>query len=187
MKKEQSSENKRIPNLLSISFTIFIIIGILACFICNKAISGSLTWSLLPISSCIFAWLVLIPVFGYGKKGIVGTLSSFSLLIIPFLWIINKFVGNNQLIMPIGMKVSVVSIMFLWGVYITFRSLKGKKMIAAAISFLLAIPADILINYSISKEINTPVFDIWDLTSVAFLLLSSSLFFMLNKISGKTN
>lgn len=178
---------KKIYNISCISFTTVIIIGILVCFICNKAISGLLTWSLFPISSCIFAWLVLIPVFRYGKKGIIATLSSLSILIIPFLWIINKLIGENPFIMPIGIRTSVISLLFLWAVYITFRIFKDKKMIAVAITFLIAIPVDILINYSVSEVINTPVFDMWDTISIAFLALSSALFFMLNKKSVKIN
>lgn len=49
-------------------FSLLLIVGIAACAICDVAISHAFTWSLYPISSIIFAWLVFIPIIRFGKK-----------------------------------------------------------------------------------------------------------------------
>jgi len=43
------------------AFSSLIFLGIIICAIVDVAISGTFTWSLIPISACVFTWLVLVP------------------------------------------------------------------------------------------------------------------------------
>ena len=50
----RKDKNNRTANvMISIIFSATLLIGITVCLICNIAISGSLTWSLIPVSSTL--------------------------------------------------------------------------------------------------------------------------------------
>ena len=54
----RKDKNNRTANvMISIIFSATLLIGITVCLICNIAISGSLTWSLIPVSSIDSLWL----------------------------------------------------------------------------------------------------------------------------------
>lgn len=49
-------------------FTAICLIAVILCVICDLAISKTLTWSLISISSITFAWLILLPSIMFKKK-----------------------------------------------------------------------------------------------------------------------
>ena len=64
---EKSAKSKMISfqNILAVSFSAVLLLGIIVCSICDMAISGTFSWSLYPMTAIIFAWLVLIPFVKY--------------------------------------------------------------------------------------------------------------------------
>ena len=52
--KRKAENNMKKNVIISILFSTTLLIGIMVCLICNIAISGNLTWSLIPVSSIIF-------------------------------------------------------------------------------------------------------------------------------------
>ncbi|MDE5819376.1 MAG: helix-turn-helix domain-containing protein [Lachnospiraceae bacterium] len=169
-------------HILTISFSALLLLGILACVICDVAISGALTWSWYPISSILFAWLVCVPIIKYGMKGIPGSLIAISLFILPFLTILSKLVGGNNLIMPIGTKTALPSIAYLWCIYFIFKKLALRKQLAAAVSFLLAIPLHLIINFVLADILSIPFLDVWDLLSLSGILLCAIALFLTDHI-----
>ncbi len=170
---EKSAKRKIVSfqNVLSILFSILLLVGIFVCSICDVAISGTFTWSLYPISSILFVWFVFMPLIKYGNKGTLGSLTVFSILIIPFLYVISQIIDNN-LILPIGIRMSLCSIVYLWCVYLIFRRLKERTIIATAFSLLLAIPLFIIINISLAGILAVSFFDIWDILSFSIIIVS---------------
>jgi hypothetical protein len=71
----------------------------------------------------------------------------------------------------IGAIMSIISLVFLWIIYILYYRLKERKLLATEITFLLAIPFTFLINSKLSKMIGEPVIDIWDILTVFILLI----------------
>ncbi len=158
-------------HILTISFSASLLLGILVCIICDAAISGALTWSWYPVSSILFAWLVCVPIIKYGMKGIPGSLTAISIFILPFLSVLSRLVGGNNLIMPIGTKTALPSIVYLWCIYFIFRKLALRKQLAAAVCFLLAIPLHLIINLVLADILSIPFLDVWDLLSLSGILL----------------
>lgn len=76
---------------------------------------------------------------------------------------------NQRLSLIILLTVRVL--VFLWIIYILYRRLKERKLLATGITFLFAIPFTFLINSTLSKMIGEPVIDIWDILSVFILLI----------------
>lgn len=176
--KTTKSRVKFHQNVWTAVFTITLLMGAGICAICDMAVSGAFTWSLYPISSIAFGWLVLFPVIKFGGRGVPGTLVSLSVFLIPFLYVLDQLVKVTDLILPIGIRMSFLSILFLWIVFALFRIMKGRKQLAGAISLLLAIPLNLSINLILSKMVATPIIDIWDvLTFLIVGALSVILFF----------
>lgn len=75
----EKSVNRKVASfqtVWAISFSLLLLLGIIVCSICDIAISGQFTWSLYPISSIVFAWVVLIPFVKCGRRGLLGSLAA---------------------------------------------------------------------------------------------------------------
>lgn len=166
-------------NILAIAFSALLFLGIIVCSICDVAISGAFTWSLYPISSIFFAWIIFIPVIKLGNKGLLGSLISLTVSVIPFLYILSEIIGNNA-IMPIAMRMSFLTLAYLWCVYFIFKKLKKQKALATAVSLLLTIPLCILINLCISKILSVAFIDIWDIISFAIIIIAAIALFIIH-------
>ena len=168
-RKDENNMTKNV--IISILFSVTLLIGIMVCLICNIAISGSLTWSQVPVSSIVFAWVVSFPSIILGKRGIVVSLISLSVFTIPYLFLLGNLIKVKE-VFSVGAAVAVTSIVFLWIIAATFNHIgKKRKLIALGTTFLLAIPFVIIVNVMLSIMIETPVFDIWDMLSIFILMI----------------
>lgn len=183
-RKGKNNINKNI--IFEILSSVFLL-GILVCLICDIAISGGLTWSLIPIISIIFAWVITFPSILFGKRGIVVSLISFSVFIIPYLFVLSSLTNVNK-VFSIGVMISVVSIIFLWIIFSVFSRLgKRRKSAALGITFLLAIPFLFIVNIILSKMIGEPIFDLWDMLTVFVLLILAFVSFFCDYYIRKKN
>lgn len=181
-RKDENNMNKNM--IFSIVFSITLLIGIIVCAICDIAISGDLTWSLIPISSIVFTWVVSIPFIILGKKGIIGSLLSVSIFIIPYLYILSDLV-NVKAVFSVGTIMAIASIVFLWLIFIIFNRLKAKKLVAAGITFLISIPFMFIVNIILSRMISEPIIDVWDILSAFILMIFAFTFFVCNYAKSK--
>ena len=178
--KRKDENNITKNGIISILFSVILLIGIMVCLICNIAISGSLTWSLIPVGSIIFAWAISFPSIILGKKGIFVSCMSFSIFIVPYLFLLSSLIKVKE-VFSIGVAIAVTSIVFLWVIIATFNRIgKEKKFVALGITFLSAIPFMIIINMILSKIIGEPVLDVWDLLSIFMLLILAFISFICN-------
>lgn len=162
-----------------VSLTCFL--GILICIICNLSITGKLTWSLYPMTSILFLWLMIIPLFQFKRNKFRIALVSFSIFIIPFLWILNKIIGGTTLMLSLGIPVSLIAILYMWVIYFLFLTRKTEKWMTASVSILLGIPVGIIISTIISKFLNQPIIDVWDLLSYGILIMISIIIFFIGR------
>ncbi len=184
---ERTSKKKMADflNITAAAFSASLLLAIAVCIICDMAITGHLTWSLYVISSCIFTWLVFFPLVKKGIKGIRLCLVSLSVLIIPFLFVLSRIIGENPFMMPISIRASLFSIVWLWFVYLLFIKLRDKKLYAAAYALLSSIPLSLAINISVSLILGEPVLDAGDLLScILILLLAGALLFFAKRKSS---
>lgn len=165
---------RSVQTFCAASFTLLLLAGIVSCVVCDVAISGSFTWSLIPISSIVFGWLVLFPPIKWGEKGIAVSLAALTIFTAPYLWVLSALIEPAELLLSVGIRMAAISILFLWVIYALFRLLRPRWRIAASISLLLGIPVSLLINYILSGLINEPLLDIWDVLVFAILALSST-------------
>lgn len=176
-KETQKDRVKKLRSIITIACSALFALGILVCVICDLAISGSFTWSLFPVSSIIFAWFVSMPAIKWGERGIVGSMAALSVLLLPFLWILNGLTGNQRVFMPIAVSTSILSLAYLWCVFAAFKKWRGKKLLAAAVACLLSVPLCILINICVSRVLGEALIDGWDILSAAILGLIALILF----------
>ncbi len=182
---KRKDENNMSKNMIiSIVFSITLLIGIIVCAICDIAISGNLTWSLIPISSIIFTWVVSFPIIILGKKGIIGSLISESIFVIPYLYILRDLV-NVKAVFSVGAIMAIISTVYLWLLFVIFNRLRVRKLVATGITFLLSIPLMLIINIILSRMISEPIIDIWDILSVFILLIFAFTFFVCDYAKNK--
>lgn len=169
--KKHDENNMAKSMLIAILFSMTLFIGSMVCLICNLAISGALTWSLIPICSMIYAWVIALPAIISGKKGIFASLVSLSVFTIPYLFALSRFTRVSG-IFSIGTAVAFVSILFLWIVAVICKRVgKSGKLTALGITFLSAVPFVFVINGILAKMIAEPFFDVWDILTVFVLFV----------------
>ena len=161
-------------------FTVLLFIGILTCVIVDLAVSGALTWSLIPISACVFAGFVLMPAIRYGVRGLVMSLIIFSVLVVPFLFVLSLIIDSDGLILAVGVRMSVIAIIYLWGIFAVFRGLWLRKFLALAVTLLLAIPFSLVVNSMLSRVIAASLFDVWDAMAFAIIVVVAAVFVYLD-------
>ena len=175
--KRREENNLRKNGMILIIFSATLLIGMMVCLICDIAISRELTWSLIPMSSILFTWVVCFPVIILGKKGIAAGLISFSVFILPYLYILSVLVKTKE-VFSIGAVMSVIAAAYLWLIFLIFHRWKERRLTAAGATCLLSIPFMLLVNMTLSKMISEPIIDIWDILSAFILLVFAFTFFV---------
>lgn len=166
--------------IAAISFSGMLGIGSFVCGIVDLAVSGGFTWSPIPFSAVVFAWLVGFPLIQYGKKGIVAGMLALSIGIIPFLYVLSRLIAANELFLPIGIRMSAIGIVFLWLVYGLMQRAKERRLLASAGVLLLLIPADLIVNLTLARVIDVTVVDAWDLLGFLVVLLAAGILFAID-------
>lgn len=166
-KKDENNMTKNF--IISILFSATLLIGIMVCLICNIAISGNLTWSLIPVSSIVFAWVISFPSIILGKRGIIVSFISLSVFIVPYLFLLGSLLKVKE-VFSVGAVIAVTSIVFLWIIVAVFKRVESK-LVALGAAFLSTIPYMIIVNVILSKMIDEPVLDVWDMLSIFMLLI----------------
>lgn len=169
--KREDEKNTAKRRVFPILFSAVLLIAVLVCLICDLALSGSLTWSLIPVGSIVFAWLVSFPGIVFGKRGYTVSLLALSVLAVPYLYLLSRLIHVDK-VFSLGTAMAAPSILFLWIVAAVFRRIgKGNVFVALGTTFLFAVPFVFLINAVLSKMIGAPIWDIWDMLSVCVLLI----------------
>lgn len=183
---KRKNENNMTKNvIISIVFSVTLFVGLMVCLICNLAISGNFTWSLIPASSIIFAWIISIPSIILGKKGMIASLISLSVFIVPYLFLLSSLL-DIKAVFSIGTAMAAASIIYLWIIAAVFKRFgKNRKLAAFGIIFVLAIPFIFIINIILSKMIAEPILDVWDMLFVFILLILAFVFFIFDYAKKK--
>lgn len=166
--KKKDENNMAKNRMISIAYTVAMVIGIFVCCICDIAISKTLTWSLITLASILFTWIISFPIILLGKKGILISMVSITVFVIPFLYILSILLKVRE-IFRIGAILSMIALVFLWIIIVLYHRFRDRKLLATAITLLLAIPFTLLVNMALSRMIGEPVIDIWDMISVFIL------------------
>lgn len=176
---KRRDENTMARNvLLSILYSVTLLVGMMVCLICDLARSGRFTWSLIPVLSIAFAWVISVPSIILGKKGLFVSLISVSIFTIPYLFLLSRILHVKE-VFSIGGTLAAASVVFLWVIAAVFKLIgKARAWAALGTVFLLSMVFHFVINALLCKLIAEPMFDLWDLLSVFLLLILAFLSFL---------
>lgn len=132
--KRKNENNMNRNCTMTMIFTIIMVMGVLVCFICDVAISGTLTWSLIVLSSVLFIWISAFPIILLGKKGVLVAMFIFTVLIEPFMFALSILLKVDE-ILRIGGIITLIAITFLWVIYILYDRFKKRILLAIGILF----------------------------------------------------
>lgn len=132
--KRKDENNISKNTIISIVFTVTMLVGIMVCCTCDVAITGSLTWSLIPLSAILFAWIISFPIILLGKRGVFGGMLSLSIFLIPFLYIISILIKNMS-VFRIGAIMSIFMLIYMWIIYALYHHFRNRKILATGITF----------------------------------------------------
>jgi len=183
--KTAKSKLKLAQSILATIFSISILLGIFVVSIVDLAISDAFTWSLIPISASVFAWLVCFPAIKFGSKGILGSLITLSLFLIPFLYlldhVINRLDPGHVPLFSMAIRIAPISIAFCWLAFLLFKKCKARKLLALAVLALLSSPLSFLINFMIARALGQPyLLDVWTAFNVSTPILVAIILFMID-------
>lgn len=80
---------------------------------------------------------------------------------------------------------SIMTLIFLWMIFLLYHRLKYRKLSAIGITFLFAVPFTLLVNTTLSKIIGEHVVDVWDILSVFILLIIAVAFIIIDYAKRK--
>ena len=182
--KTAKSKIKLAQSILAAVLSILILLGIFVVSVVNVAVSGTFTWSLIPVSACVFAWLVCFPAIKFGVKGIAYSLIALSLFIVPFLYVldyvINRLTTNNAPIFSMGVTIAPIAVAFLWIAFLLLKKCRARKLTILAILALLASPVTFFINFMIAGALNQPWFDVWTVLNVSAPIMVAIILFIID-------
>ena len=119
--------------------TAMCFIAIMVCVICDYAMTKNLTWSLIVVLSLLAGWLVFVPFFSAGSKGMKEALLVISIITLPFLAGFSA-VLKLSLILSMGSSIAGLSIAAAWGIYGVFVKCQKRIFLALVLSLLIVIP-----------------------------------------------
>jgi len=187
--KTTKNRIKLAQSILTASFSILILLGILVVSIVDVALTGMFTWSLIAISACVFAWITGFPALKYGVKGIFISLVALSLIVAPFLLaldlVINNLYSDSEPIFSMGVKIALISVIYLWAAYYILKIRRARKLILFAVLALLAVPLTFFINLVIAAALGQPWFDVWTVLNIAAPIMVAVILFVIDYISQK--
>lgn len=133
--------------LIFMIFTLACFIAMGVCLIVDLAITRQITWAAYPLLSIPFGWMIVSPLC-VKKHGIVLSPCVLTLVVLPYLYFIEKITPVSGWFFPLGLPSAVVGIVAGWVIYFLFRFIKINLWYKAAISFfLLGAVATPIINH----------------------------------------
>jgi len=172
-------ESKKYFNLVS----IVALIAITVCLVCDVAINRNFTWSLIVVIGIILGWGITYPILRSRRNKIAYSLLILTILILPFLYLLEKILNVNLFL--IGTCISLVSLWYIWSIYLLFRVLKKRKLLVVGIAFFLAIPLELFITVILVRFKIQETIDILNYISLGILFMLALIFLVKDSIYQK--
>ncbi len=114
-----------------IGFTIFCVAAIGVCLIIDAIVNVRITWAFYPLISIPFVWLLCLPLLAQ-KHRVVAILSIFSLLLLPYLYLIYGIPPDIGWFTPVGIPSAVAIILSVWGLFVLYARTKVSMIYKVA-------------------------------------------------------
>ena len=166
------------PRLILSIISIIFLTAIFVCVFIDYILNDSLTWSLYPVSSCVFVWLTFLPfMLKLKKRKILFSLCIFSMLIIPFLFVMEYASPVDNWVIPLAIPMVIPSLAYLWIAFLLLKSKMNKWYVASILVFLIAL-LNYFTNYYTSVYLNEIPNEYLLLNMFTLIILAVVIFFI---------
>lgn len=131
--QKQVKENSKALSIVSVLF----LTSVFVCILCNSVISKKLDWSLYVVSGEVMAWFFLVPLLLRRKHALVLSLAALTILIVPFLFLLDSLVPTHNVIFPFVFPILLICIVSLWALALLFIYTEIKHIFLIAICFII--------------------------------------------------
>lgn len=137
--KSASQRVEKLQNVFFAGLSAMFLLGAAVCLICDFAVSGTLTWSLIVLVSLFAAWGVLVPLFKAQTQRIRKSLLVISFLVFPYLAVL-RILLKVPLLCTMGMYIAAAGLLGVWGIYfiIVYQWNSRKYFVISVICLILA-------------------------------------------------
>lgn len=167
--------SKKAPRIVMLLVLALGLVGIITTSIVDYALNSGFTWSLFSISAIIFSWLCVLPLFLQSKRRVDIALLSFSVFLLPFLFVISRLVGGSWF-GGVAVPMAVAGLVILWAIRAVFAT-KLSIWNKLGISFLVVAAGNVGISFMSGRIFGVGGFDVWNLMSVAILVVIAVVLF----------
>lgn len=173
-----SQKNKlpRARRLAGLILSETLLAAAVICVVCDRAVFGRLTWSLIVALSLLLTWAVALPALLVRGKGLWFSLAAFSLAVAPYLYGLSVLLGRPAQMLRIALPMAAVGVGFLWLAALIFSRIRNRWN-AGALCLLAAAGLNVIVNAILAALLGEPLFDVWDLLSGGLLLLFAGALF----------
>jgi len=120
-----------------LAFSAACVIALFTCSLVNAVIDKQLTWAFYPLLSIPFGWLILSPLT-VRKYGVLLSLCSTLLFILPFLFLLEKITPYDNWFVPLGIPCAIAGFILAVLFYILFRFIKINIWYKLAVTVIIA-------------------------------------------------
>lgn len=146
MKERTRKVRKIIANLITITF----IISAGICMICDFVQTNTLSWSWYPTISLLFSWCILMPLFMCKDRLVYKFLIVLTITILPYLYALELIIGIAGSIMPIGICISLISLLYIWFIYYLY----AKTRLQYYVCFVITLIGSVLLSMSVNGTVD---------------------------------
>lgn len=122
-----------------------LLLAALVCWICDTALGGALSWSLVVDLSLLLAWAVLLPLLAARRRPLAWALGALSAAILPYLYGLGRLLDDPR-VFRLGLPIAPAAAVCLWTAWALCRRLRRRKLLAAGALLLLAMVLSLYVN-----------------------------------------
>lgn len=115
------------------------------CWVCDTALNGTLSWSLIVDLSLLLAWVVLLPLLTARRHALLLALGALSIAILPYLNLLGWLLGDPR-VFRFGLAIAPAAVLYLWGVWAVWRKLRRRRLSAAGTVLMLTAGLSLFVN-----------------------------------------
>ncbi len=152
-------KSHKVGKISAAILAISLFIAIFTCVLVNVAVDHSLSWSILVIVGCTMGGCLLIPPLLLKKRGFFYSLCLLTILIIPFLGVIQAVTADTAetsgWLWKLGFPISITWLAFIWLMILLYKKAKVNLWFYISTGALLCIPSNIFTNFVIDLFVGT--------------------------------
>ena len=165
-------------------FAVLLLIGVCVCVFVNYMVSREISWSLYSAGAAVLALGIVTSLTFGGKHRWLLTIAVITVLIMPFLILVQHLSSMRSWVWPVGFPIVAVSVLALLLITLLFRYTHINRWYCASIAMLTVAPISLTANHVVALYLSESR-EVWqivsDIVSVVGICALAGYFMMLGR------